>query len=278
MWCRVRGAAGAVVLAMADSGVEMKTVAIRAPANAVPGGKVKINHQGHEVIVTYPSDVIPGQEIQVQVPKNPPEAPQKLPPIATTPALPGAPDAAAPTSGGAVRPRAIGRAPRSGLRTGATAIMYSVEPTECDWVLHVLRHSLLMFPHTESLYVLPLTLLAKPHSRPFLARHHVLRRVLLSGVIARSCAVQSPRRTRQETTHKALQIHMKLMQEREREAAEEERYTDQAEHIESINTVAAWLLMPAVQRVRLLSFCHLSMPAVRAVAETAARARVLLRV
>ena len=59
-------------------------------------------------------------------------------------------------------------------------------------------------------------------------------------------------RQRQKTTHKAMQVHMKLMQEKEREAAEEERYTDQAEHIESINTVAAWLLMPAVQRVRLV--------------------------
>ena len=85
----------------------------------------------------------------------------------------------------------------------------------------------------------------------------MLRRALLSDVVPWSCAAQSPRRTRAETTHKALQIHMKLMQEKEREAAEEERYTDQAEHIESINTVAAWLLMPAVQRVRLLAF-HLA--------------------
>jgi hypothetical protein len=50
---------------------------------------------------------------------------------------------------------------------------------------------------------------------------------------------------------------MKLMQEKQLEAAEEEQYTDQAEHIESINTVVAWLLMPAVERVRPSFRCKL---------------------
>lgn len=62
---------------------------------------------------------------------------------------------------------------------------------------------------------------------------------------------------------------MKLMQEKQLEAAEEERYTDQADHIESINTVVAWLLMPAVERVRpLFRFVH----ATHTVADTAAGA------
>lgn len=80
---------------------DMKTVAIRAPPDAVPGGKVKINHQGHEVIVTYPSDVVPGQEIKVQVPKHP-----ALPPLTgpkPSPPQKAAPDGAVP-SGVAVRP------------------------------------------------------------------------------------------------------------------------------------------------------------------------------
>ncbi len=126
--CRACGAGTcAAVLGMADTDEEMKTVAIRAPENAVPGGKVKINHQGHQVIVTYPSDVLPGQEIKVQVPKNPPKVPQQLPPLETTPARPAVADAAAPESGGAVRPRAVSCAPRPLLCTDAAVSMRCIE-------------------------------------------------------------------------------------------------------------------------------------------------------
>ena len=93
---------------MADDG-EMKTVAIRAPANAVPGGKVRIKHEGHEVVVTFPDGVVPGQEIKVQVPKQaappPPADPVPTPPRRLAPVAPNN-DAAAPTSGGEVRSEA----------------------------------------------------------------------------------------------------------------------------------------------------------------------------
>ena len=92
--------------AMADDG-EKKTVAIRAPANAVPGGKVKIKHAGHEVVVTFPDGVVPGQEIKVQVPKHPaPPAPADPVPTPPRRLAPVAPNDDAPTSGGEVRSEA----------------------------------------------------------------------------------------------------------------------------------------------------------------------------
>ena len=147
---------------------DTKTIAIRAPPNAKPGGKVKMKHQGHEVIVTYPPDVQPGQEIKVQVPKNPAPEPEPEPPVSPSKQL-------APL------------VPNDALRVAARA---AEDPT---------------------------------------------------GAL-------SATQKKEDITQKAVKLHMKAVAEKERQEAEEERYSDQAEHIESINTVAAWLLMPAVQR------------------------------
>lgn len=115
--------AGVSCVGMADD--DMKTVAIRAPAGAVPGGKVKINHQGHEVIVTYPSDVVPGQEIKVQVPKR-----AALPPLTgpkPSPPQKAAPNAA-PPSGVAVRPGVVPQPARRATFILEAAARHCAEP------------------------------------------------------------------------------------------------------------------------------------------------------
>ena len=116
--------AGVSCVGMADD--DMKTVAIRAPAGAVPGGKVKINHQGHEVIVTYPSDVVPGQEIKVQVPKR-----AALPPLTgpkPSPPRKAAPANAAPPSGVAVRPGVLPQPARRATFSLEAAARHCAEP------------------------------------------------------------------------------------------------------------------------------------------------------
>ena len=54
--------------------------------------------------------------------------------------------------------------------------------------------------------------------------------------------------TDEERTQFAIQQHMRMTEEKQREMERERFYQDEAEHIESINTVTAWLLMPAIIR------------------------------
>ena len=71
----------------------MMTIAINAPPSAKPGGKVKIKApNGGFATITFPDDVVPGQQIKVQVPRNPPPepepAPAPKPPPKPSPVLP----------------------------------------------------------------------------------------------------------------------------------------------------------------------------------------------
>ena len=145
------------------------TIAINAPPNAKPGGKVKIKApNGGFATITFPDDVVPGQQIKVQVPRHPEPEPAPAPAPAATKSPP------------------------------------TVLPPLAD---------------TDALRA------AAQAGDP-------------SGALMRKL----------DLDRKAISVLNKRNAEKNRELAEEERYADQAEHIESINTVAAWLLMPAVHR------------------------------